>query len=136
MEDDYQKDGLVDYKFYCFNGEPKFLYVSEGLHDHSTAKISYIDIDWSFSPFYRTDYKQFTELPSKPINYEKMLEFAKMLSKDISFLRVDMYEIGGKVYFSELTFFPGSGYAMFHPPEWEKEIGSWIILPKATNVVK
>lgn len=133
MEDAQQKSGLVDYKFYCFGGEPRFLYISKGLEDHATASISFLNLDWSFAPFQRSDYKGFEALPEKPAGYGTMLELAKQLSKGTSFLRVDLYEIGGNIYFSELTFTPCGGTMTFAPPEWDDEIGQWLTLPKKTN---
>lgn len=132
MEDDQQKKGLVDYKFYCFDGKPQFLYISKGLEDHATASISFLNLDWSFAPFQRSDYKGFEELPPKPAGYDTMLTLAKRLSEGTSFLRVDMYEIGGKIYFSELTFTPCGGTMMFTPPEWDEKIGQLLTLPMKT----
>jgi len=129
MEDEKQKDGLTDYKFYCFDGRPKFLYVSKGLEDHSTAKISFLNLDWSFAPFQRGDYKGFETLPEQPAGYETMLKLAERLSKGLSFLRVDLYEIGGKIYFSELTFSPCGGVMQFVPLEWDDKIGQLLTLP-------
>lgn len=133
MSDETQKNGLTDYKFYCFDGEPKFLYVSSGLEDHATASISFLNLDWTFAPFRRIDYRPFEQLPPKPANYEKMLEIARTLSAGESFLRVDLYEIDGKVYFSELTFTPGGGMMEFHPSQWDETLGSWIRLPEKTK---
>ena len=129
MEDPSQPEGLRDNKFYCFNGEPKFLYISEGLENHSTAKISFLNIDWTIAPFGRSDYKPFDELPPKPETFERMISFARKLSRNIPFVRVDLYEINGKVYFSELTFFPCGGFMPFNPPEWDEKLGSYIQLP-------
>ena len=133
MADETQKNGLTDYKFYCFNGEPKFLYVSKGLEDHSTASISFLHMDWSMAPFCRPDFAPLEVPPEKPINYDKMVAYAKQLSAGIPFLRVDFYEIGGKLYFSELTFFPSSGFTPIVPAQWDKEIGSWLELPQKNN---
>ncbi len=134
IAEQYMEDGscqgLTDYKFYCFNGEAKYLYISEGLEDHSTAKISFLTKDWEFAPFRRTDYRPYTELPEKPSNYAKMLELANQLSTGFRFLRVDLYEIQGKIYFSELTFSPCGGYMPFEPKEWDETFGSWIELPR------
>ena len=129
MANDKQKE-LVDYKFFCFNGDPKFLYVSEGLSDHSTAKISFADMNYKKTEFYRKDYKPFDKLPEKPINFEKMKELAKKLAKDIPFIRVDFYEIEGKVYFGELTFYPCSGFLPFEPEKWDRKLGDMLDLPK------
>jgi len=132
MENGTDKD-LNDYKFYCFNGEPKFLYVSQGLSDHATAHISYVSMDWEKQPFKRNDFADFAELPPKPLNFEQMMELAKTLSANIPFLRVDFYDINGKLYFGELTFFPGAGFTAFDPPEWDEKIGAWITLPPKTE---
>ncbi len=127
MEDNSSPD-LTDYKFYCFNGEPRFLYVSQGLSDHSTASISFLTLNWKFAPYERTDFKPLTELPPKPKQFEKMVEIARVLSHGIDFLRVDLYEINEKVYFSELTFSPGAGLTQFKNPEHDVEIGAMLEL--------
>lgn len=127
MSDSKQKV-LKDYKFYCFNGIPKYLYVSEGLDNHKTAKISFFDMDFNFAPFKRKDYEPFQEKPEKPVNFANMIELAKILSKDIKFLRVDFYEINNKIYFSELTFSPCAGYMPFDPEEYDYKLGQMINL--------
>lgn len=120
---------LKDYKFFCFNGVPKLLYISEGLSDHSTAKISFADMDYKIAPFKRSDFKPFEKLPDKPINFEKMKELAKILSKDISFIRVDFYEINKKIYFGEFTFSPCAGFVPFEPSKYDNIVGEWLNLP-------
>lgn len=134
IAEQYMKDGeknsLTDYKFYCFNGEPKFLYVSYGLANHSTAYINYVTLDWRQAPFHRPDFLEMDDLPPRPANFELMVELSRKLSQGIPFLRVDFYEISKKVYYSELTFFPGSGLTPFEPQEWDLKIGGWLKLPK------
>lgn len=125
---DGRNGGLTDFKFYCFNGEPKYLYVSAGLENHATAKISFLTMDWQFAPFGRSDYAPFTELPSKPAKFDEMLEYARRLSAGFPFLRVDLYEIDNVVYFSELTFFPCSGMMPFVPEEWDQKLGDMLEL--------
>ncbi len=120
---------LKDYKFFCFNGKVKFLYLSEGLENHDTARISYVTLDWKQAEFYREDYKPFEALPPKPVNFDKMIELAEILSRNIPFLRVDFYEINQKIYFGELTFYSGSGFTKFVPEEWDKKLGELIRLP-------
>lgn len=119
-------DGLLDYKFYCFRGEPRYLYISGGLTDHSTARISFYNIDLSDAPFQRSDYLHFDQIPYIPKKYDEMLNIARTLSKDIPFVRVDLYEIEGQVYFSELTFYPCNGMMPFDPPEWDEILGKEI----------
>lgn len=117
---------IIDYKFYCFHGDPKFLYVSQGLERHSTARLDYVMLNWTKAPFYRNDYKHFEKLPPKPQKFDQMLEICKKLSKGIPFVRVDLYEIAGNILWSELTFYPGSGFSVFEPKEWEDRIGEWL----------
>lgn len=121
---------LRDYKFYCFEGEPKFLYISEGLENHATAKISFLTCDWQFAPYQRSDYKPFESLPPKPEKFNEMLFAANKLSEGHPFLRVDLYEIDGHIYFSELTFYPCGGFMPFRNPEHDIEIGEMLHLPK------
>ncbi len=129
MSDKKQKE-LVDYKFYCFNGSPKYLYVSEGLENHATAKIEFFDMDFRSAPFHRDDYMIFNTKPNKPETFEKMKSIARSLSKGIPFVRVDLYEINGKIYFGELTFTPCGGYMPFNPKEWDEKLGQILELPK------
>lgn len=127
MEDINQKS-LIDYKFYCFEGEPQFLYVSQGLENHATARLSFINLDWTFAPYYRHDYFQFEKLPKKPKNFDRMVDFAKKLSKGKKFIRVDLYEINDKIYFSELTFTPGSGWMAFKNESEDIAMGKFLNL--------
>lgn len=131
MEDINDSD-LIDYKFYCFNGEPKYLYVSQGLSDHETAKIDFFDMNFKKAPFGRKDFKHYDVLPKKPLNFEKMKKLAKKLSNNMPFIRVDFYEINNNIYFSELTFTPCGGFMIFIPNEWDKKLGDLISL----NVIK
>ena len=119
---------LCDYKFYCFNGEPKYLYISEGLEDHETAKISFLTLDWAFAEFNRSDFRPFEELPPKPQSFDRMVELARKLSAGNAFLRVDLYEVRGQIYFSELTFTPCGGYMPFVPESWDLKLGELIDL--------
>lgn len=123
----YMQDGenpsLRDYKFYCFDGKPAFLYVSEGLENHASARLGFLNLDWSPAPFRRADYAAFDTLPSRPGCFEEMLDVARRLSEGFRFVRVDLYEINGKVYFGEMTFTPSSGFIPFIPDEADRQIG-------------
>ena len=119
-------DDIMDYKFFCFNGEPKYIYVSENLSDHKNGAISFYDMDFKEAPFRRTDYKNLTYTPDKPLTFDKMAELSKILSKDQYFLRVDFYEISGKIYFGELTFYPAAGYMHIAPDEWDVKLGEML----------
>ncbi len=132
MQNGEEKE-LKDYKFYCFSGIPKFLYVSEGLENHETARISFFDMNFNFEDFSRTDYKKMDKKPDKPVNFEKMKELAAKLSKGIPFVRIDLYEINGQLYFSEFTFSPCSGFMLFNPEEYDEIVGNLLVLPGEKN---
>ena len=127
MEDKETKE-LVDYKIMCFNGKPEMSFTcSERYNDG--LKVTFFDLEWKKLPFER-HYTSSTKEIKKPKNYELMLELSKKLSKGIPFVRVDWYEINGKLYFGELTFYPGSGFEEFKPVYWDKKIGELIKLQK------
>ena len=102
--------------------------MSEGLENHKTARISFVTLDWQFAKYTRSDYVPLERLPPRPINLEKMIELAKVLSKGTRFLRVDFYEINGRIYFGELTFHPNAGFNPFEKEEYDQELGSFMKL--------
>lgn len=123
------EDNIKDYKFYCFNGIPKFLYVSQGLvYDHS-LKVNFYDMNWNKVQFKRNDYNNFDLSLDPPTMFEKMKEICKKLSQDIPFVRVDLYQVKEKIYFSELTFTPTSGFMPIEPEEYNLIIGDMLQLP-------
>ena len=107
---------------------PKFLYISQGLENHETARISYATIDYKMAPYKRLDYEPFEELPPKPSTYDMMVEYSKLLSKNIPFARVDWYEVNKHLYFSEMTFYPGGGLTGFEPSKYDAIIGDYLKL--------
>lgn len=124
---------LIDYKWFCFNGEVKMLYVSQGLSNHATAKISFYDINYQKMPFKRTDYEDFDVDPPKPKTWHEQIEIAKLLSRNYPFIRIDLYEVNSCVYFSEITFSPCAGFLPFDPIKWDNILGKWIELPIEEN---
>lgn len=106
MEDETGQ--LRDYKFYCFNGEPKIIMINSD-REIGKTKADYFDMDFNWIDL-KWGYEHALVKPSKPINFEKMKELAVVLSKNIPELRVDFYEVNNKIYFGELTFFDGSGF--------------------------
>ena len=113
---------LRDYKFYCFNGEPRFMQLEVGRGtDHNTR--NFYDMDWNLMPFGK-------ELPHNPnINvtrpqmFDEMQKIAHDLCKPFQYVRVDLYQVCGKVYFGELTFFPAGGAPDFVPAEYDAVVG-------------
>ena len=116
---------LPDYKFFCFNGEPKFLYIS----DSPNHELAFLNTDWSKAEFGRSDYKPLTNIPPKPENLDEMLDIARKLSKGKAHVRVDLYNVNKHIYFGELTFYTGAGFIPFTPKEYDKVLGEMLKLP-------
>ncbi len=109
-----------DYKFFCFDGEPKFLFVAT--ERDVEVKFDYFDIDFNWIDV-RQIHKHNKIRPQKPKNYDKMIEICKILSKDFPHVRVDLYNIDGDIFFGELTFYHDAGLTPFVPKEWDYRFG-------------
>ena len=120
---------LTDYKCMCFHGQVEYVFAITGRYSEHGRKIVIYDREWKKQPFGR-DEKVCVEEVAQPRNLEKMLQLAECLSKGVPFLRVDFYEVAGRVYFGELTFFPGSGMEKFYPEEWDLKLGELINLQR------
>lgn len=121
---------LRDYKFFCFNGVVKALYVAS---ERNTAadgvKFDYFDADFNHLELSQGHHKMSEKRIQKPLSFELMKGFAATLSKGIPFVRVDFYEVDGHPYFGEFTFFHLGGTSAFHPEKWDTIWGDWITLP-------
>ena len=118
---------LLDYKFMSFMGDVKCLFICSDRFSKDGLHVTFLDNEWNVMPFERY-YPSKKEGFVKPSSYEQMKLLAERLAQDIPFVRVDFYDVNGKVYFGELTFFPGGGLEPFNPPEWDKTFGDWIKL--------
>ena len=127
MEDSTYKE-LRDYKFFTFGGEPKVLYIAQGRGRGEPTVADFFDMDFNHLPF-TIDHDMADVPPKKPQQFELMKQLAANLSKGTPQLRVDFYEVDGRVYFGEMTFFHCSGMAPFHPEEWDRKFGDWVVLP-------
>ena len=119
---------LRDYKLMCFHGKVKCSFVCTNRAAKSGLCVNFYDRDWQPMPFERHYPRNPIETP-KPQQYDLMVELAENLAADFIFVRIDFYEIDGKVYFGEITFYPGSGMEEFTPYEADELLGSWIELP-------
>lgn len=126
MEDTVDGE-LRDYKWLCFDGEPKVLYIAANRNTgHPT--IDYYDV--TFKHLDLVKHYPNAKIPlRKPKTFEKMIEISQKLSAGIPHVRVDFYEVNGKLYFGELTFYTGSGFSPYKPEYWDRLFGSWIKLP-------
>ena len=134
MEDTKYKE-LRDYKFFTFGGIPKVLYIAQGRGKGEPTVADFFDMDFNHLPF-TIDHDMAKIPPSKPECFEEMKQLATVLSQGTPQLRVDFYEVDGKVYFGEMTFFHCSGMAPFHPEEWNQIFGDWLTLPPKTKEVE
>lgn len=127
MEDEKTHD-LRDYKFFCFNGKVKALFIAtERQNPNEETKFDFFDENFHHLPI-KNGHDNAKVPPEKPINFELMKTLAEKLSDNTPHLRVDFYEINGKVYFGEMTFYHWSGLVPFEPAEWDKTFGEWIEL--------
>ena len=121
--------GLADYKFFCFNGEPRFLQVNQG-RDTNDHTQNFYDLDWKLQPFGKDLLPNPGVKINCPENFDRMVEIARDLAQPFPFVRADFYNVNGKVYFGELTFFPKSGMPDFVPSEYDAIVGEMLILPQ------
>ena len=125
IEDNIDRE-LRDYKFFCFNGQPKAMFIASDRSIGKT-KFDYFDLEFNHLDLIQ-HYPNTTKLLKKPKNFEKMIELSKILSKEIPHVRVDFYEVDGKIYFGEFTFYHFSGFMPFKPKKWDDIFGDWIKL--------
>jgi len=127
----YLADDIKDYKFFCFNGEPKFFYISQNVKGNfHNMKADFFTVNGRLADFKRTDHKSFDELPEMPQQLPEMLDLARKLSEDFAFVRVDLFNIDGRIYFSELTFTPCSGMMPLSPKGADRKLGQLLDLSK------
>lgn len=129
IAEEYMSDGvneeLNDYKMMCFNSKVKATFVCSNRFSKEGLNITIYDTNWQRLPFGLHDPVSKTEI-KRPKSYEEMVSLAERLSESIPFVRVDFYEVKGRPYFGELTFFHESGFEEFSPEQWDGTLGEWI----------
>lgn len=134
--EEYLGDDILDYKFYCFNGEADVVLLCLGRQGEGKTKFYFFDKDWNLRRYNKAGKaapEGFT-IP-KPEGMDRMFEIAADLSKGFPFVRVDLYNVNGKIYFGELTFYPASGFDYNRLPEADAYFGGKIDLSIARNEV-
>ncbi len=121
------KPDLPDYKFFCFDGEVKALFIGTE-RGSGDVKFDFYDSDFNHLNLVQS-HPMSGRIIEKPLNFDKMKDLAAKLSKGIPHVRVDLYNVNGKILFGELTFFHHGGITSFHPESWDYTFGSWIQLP-------
>lgn len=127
ISDKSENGDLKDYKFMCFNGSVKCSFVCTRRGSGEGLRVTFFDRDWNKMPFERDHLSE--DIPiSKPQNYEEMVSLAEKLAEGNPFVRVDLYEVDGKSYFGELTYYPGCGFEKFQPKTWDAKLGELLQL--------
>ncbi len=128
MKDDRSGD-LRDYKFFAFNGETKALFIaSDRQAKNEETKFDFFDMNFTHLPITNGHPNSSVEV-ERPIMFDKMWKLANILSQGIPQVRVDFYEVNGKIYFGEMTLYHWGGMVPFEPRCWDEKFGGWITLP-------
>ena len=127
----FEKENLIealkDYKFFCFNGKVKCFKIDFNRFVEHHA--NYYSPEGNLLPFGEKGLEPDpNHIEIMPENLEEMISLAEFLSQDLKFLRVDLYNVHGRIYFGELTFYPAAGMGAFVPSEWDDKIGNWLRL--------
>lgn len=131
--EEYLGEDITDYKFFCFHGKPEFFYIAQGFGHGINERMTFFNIDGSKADFTRKEYKEFEDVINMPKNLEEMVELSRVLSSNFPFVRVDLFEIEGRVIFSEMTFTPGGGLMTIHPETYNEKWGSMINIDQIIN---
>ena len=118
------ESGINDYKFFCFDGKPELMFVATERASGNT-KFDWFDMDFNHLDIVNI-HPQSGQPIARPRCFDEMKEIASKCSQGMRFVRIDLYEIDGKVYFGEYTFFHGGGFWLFKPDHWEKDLGDLI----------
>lgn len=121
---------LRDYKFFCFDGEVKYLFIATERQSGGEVKFDYFDVDFNHLDLVQKHPMSGKKI-EKPIMFDQMKDMAAKLSKGLPEVRVDLYEVDGKIYFGEYTFFHHDAIVPFHPDKWDFIWGEHIHLPEA-----
>lgn len=126
--EEYLGDVMIDYKFFCFSGEPQFFYVSSDLVHDRQAEMGFFNMDGSKIPLIRDDYKDIGNL-AMPACLPDLVEAAKALSEHFPFARIDFFQMGDSFKFAEITFTPAAAMMPINPKEYDVEWGNLLELP-------
>lgn len=127
--EDTKTGELPDYKFFAFDGKVKAMFIATERQSVDETKFDFFDENFNHLPF-TNGHPNAEKMPEKPTCFEEMKTLSEKLSVGIPQVRVDFYEVNGKVYFGELTFFHWGGTMPFEPEEWDDKFGREITLSK------
>lgn len=122
-----ENNDLPDYKFFCFDGEVKALFIGTE-RGSGNVKFDYYDADFNHLDLIQQHPMSGRDIP-KPVCFDEMKVIASKLSKGIPHVRIDLYEVKGQIFFGEYTFYHHGGCVQFHPKSWDYKFGEWLELP-------
>ena len=130
IAEEYLEGEINDYKFFCFDGEPKLMFVAtDRFTEGEETKFDFFDMDWNWLDI-RNGHPNSAVPPARPQCFEEMKRLAAALSKGIPQVRVDFYEVGGKVLFGEYTFYHWGGFMPFDPDSADLLMGEMFKIPE------
>ena len=128
-----EADDLIDYKFFCYNSEPKNMFIVKNRKlGKDNMTLNFFDSNFNSLPFTR-NFKRSEEIFTKPILWDEMIKISKILAEPFPFVRVDFYMLNNQLKIGELTFYPGNGVEPFDPVEWDYKFGELLQLPNFKN---
>ncbi len=118
---------IIDYKIWCFNGKPYYIWACCNRDKHGTDVMTY-NLEWQAHPEYSIFYDHYRkgQILPKPVNFDQMMLIAEKLAKPFPVVRVDLYNLGGKIYFGEMTFTSLGGLMDFFTDEFQEMCGNLI----------
>lgn len=126
-----ENDDLPDYKFFCFDGKVFCLYhMTDYTQSAENGRMGFYDRDFNQLDVTNKTYKRIEKCIEKPKNFREMVSIAEILSKDFPHVRVDLYNIDGRIIFGELTFYSSGGFIRFDPDEFDYVMGKQFTLPQ------
>lgn len=128
--------GLIDYKYFCFDGKPTWVYIMADRDIGQGVGIGIYNSNFVKEEAQRADERPLKRIIEKPVTFELMKEISAKLSKGFPEARVDLYEVDGEVRFGEITFYDGSGYMTFNPDSFDEKFGEAFVLPEISRGVQ
>lgn len=130
-----QDNGKIpnDYKFNCFNGKVEFIYVSidrDGINKRNIYSRNWVPLLFTWSKKYKNHKELRGPEIEPPFNFDKMIEIAEKVAKNYDYVRVDLYNIDGRIYFGEITHCHGGGFDQIQPREWDFRLGEKLKIGK------
>lgn len=132
IDSDSNEGGLIDYKFFCFDGKVEAIYVMGNRNVGKEVSVTIVDRNFNVLDVKREGDKIFSEI-GKPDNFEELRSIAEILARDFPHIRVDLYDCKNEVRFGELTFYNASGYMKYKPDLFDFTLGECFKLPIVKN---